>query len=47
MGKSAVDFDDVMTERGYEGLEAYCRSKLAYDPRARERLAALTRDLLA
>ncbi|MGW0666612.1 SDR family NAD(P)-dependent oxidoreductase [Streptomyces sp. NPDC002746] len=29
MGQSAVDFDDVMMERGYEGLEAYCRSKLA------------------
>ncbi|WNI28172.1 SDR family NAD(P)-dependent oxidoreductase [Streptomyces sp. ITFR-6] len=103
IGQSAVDFDDVMMERGYEGLEAYCRSKLAMimstfdlaaqetsgsgvtfnalrpahlmdtrgvreygftpevsveegvrptvrlitDPRARERLAALTRDLLA
>ncbi|WP_406090415.1 SDR family NAD(P)-dependent oxidoreductase [Streptomyces sp. NBC_01013] len=29
MGQSPVDFDDVMMERGYEGLEAYCRSKLA------------------
>ncbi|MFI6949880.1 SDR family NAD(P)-dependent oxidoreductase [Streptomyces sp. NPDC050422] len=29
MGQSPVDFDDVMMERDYEGLEAYCRSKLA------------------
>ncbi|MFD8688189.1 SDR family NAD(P)-dependent oxidoreductase [Streptomyces sp. NPDC059651] len=29
VGQSPVDFDDVMMERGYEGLEAYCRSKLA------------------
>jgi NAD(P)-dependent dehydrogenase (short-subunit alcohol dehydrogenase family) len=29
MGQAPVDFDDVMMERGYEGLEAYCRSKLA------------------
>ncbi|MFD0026105.1 SDR family NAD(P)-dependent oxidoreductase [Streptomyces sp. NPDC058382] len=29
MGQSPVDLDDVMMERGYEGLEAYCRSKLA------------------
>ncbi|MEU1351298.1 SDR family NAD(P)-dependent oxidoreductase [Streptomyces sp. NPDC005775] len=29
MGQSPIDFDDVMMERGYEGLEAYCRSKLA------------------
>ncbi|GGV13549.1 3-oxoacyl-ACP reductase [Streptomyces litmocidini] len=29
MGQEAVDLDDVMLERGYEGLRAYCRSKLA------------------
>ncbi|GAA3387523.1 SDR family NAD(P)-dependent oxidoreductase [Streptomyces roseoviridis] len=29
IGQEAVDFDDVMTERDYEGLRAYCRSKLA------------------
>ncbi|MFE2936514.1 SDR family NAD(P)-dependent oxidoreductase [Streptomyces sp. NPDC059278] len=29
MGQAPIDFDDVMMERGYEGLEAYCRSKLA------------------
>ncbi|WP_426367348.1 SDR family NAD(P)-dependent oxidoreductase [Streptomyces sp. E-08] len=29
MGQDAVDFDDVMLERDYEGLRAYCRSKLA------------------
>jgi NAD(P)-dependent dehydrogenase (short-subunit alcohol dehydrogenase family) len=29
VGQEAVDFDDVMLERGYEGLRAYCRSKLA------------------
>lgn len=29
MGQEAVDFDDVMLERDYEGLRAYCRSKLA------------------
>ncbi|MFF7775109.1 SDR family NAD(P)-dependent oxidoreductase [Streptomyces tanashiensis] len=29
MGQEAVDLDDVMMERGYEGLRAYCRSKLA------------------
>ncbi|MEU9320916.1 SDR family NAD(P)-dependent oxidoreductase [Streptomyces sp. NPDC048295] len=29
MGQAPVDFEDVMMERGYEGLEAYCRSKLA------------------
>ncbi|MFF8830934.1 SDR family NAD(P)-dependent oxidoreductase [Streptomyces sp. NPDC015131] len=29
MGQEAVDFDDVMMERDYEGLRAYCRSKLA------------------
>lgn len=28
-GQSPIDFDDVMMERGYEGLDAYCRSKLA------------------
>ncbi|WFB10631.1 SDR family NAD(P)-dependent oxidoreductase [Streptomyces sp. LX-29] len=29
IGQEAIDFDDVMLERGYEGLRAYCRSKLA------------------
>ncbi|MEV5199406.1 SDR family NAD(P)-dependent oxidoreductase [Streptomyces sp. NPDC053720] len=29
IGQAPIDFDDVMMERGYEGLEAYCRSKLA------------------
>ncbi|MFI6817434.1 hypothetical protein ACIBG7_33900 [Nonomuraea sp. NPDC050328] len=28
-GQAAIDFDDVMLERGYHGLDAYCRSKLA------------------
>lgn len=28
-GQSAIDFDDVMLERGYDGYQAYCRSKLA------------------
>ncbi|WP_240434799.1 SDR family NAD(P)-dependent oxidoreductase [Streptomyces sp. YIM 130001] len=29
MGQEAVDLDDVMLERDYEGLRAYCRSKVA------------------
>ncbi|WP_431042014.1 SDR family NAD(P)-dependent oxidoreductase [Streptomyces sp. P1-3] len=29
LGQETVDFDDVMLDRGYEGLRAYCRSKLA------------------
>ncbi|THC49781.1 SDR family NAD(P)-dependent oxidoreductase [Streptomyces sp. A1499] len=29
IGQEAIDFDDVMLEHGYEGLRAYCRSKLA------------------
>ncbi|MCN9240314.1 SDR family NAD(P)-dependent oxidoreductase [Streptomyces sp. RY43-2] len=29
IGQEAIDFDDVMLERDYEGLRAYCRSKLA------------------
>ncbi len=29
MGQETIDFDDVMLERDYEGLRAYCRSKLA------------------
>ncbi|MFI8369726.1 SDR family NAD(P)-dependent oxidoreductase [Streptomyces sp. NPDC085466] len=29
IGQETVDFDDLMFERGYEGLAAYCRSKLA------------------
>jgi NAD(P)-dependent dehydrogenase (short-subunit alcohol dehydrogenase family) len=28
-GQSAIDFDDVMLERGYNGFQAYCQSKLA------------------
>jgi NAD(P)-dependent dehydrogenase (short-subunit alcohol dehydrogenase family) len=29
LGQAAVDFDDVMLEHGYDGMRAYCRSKLA------------------
>ncbi|MGA5097472.1 SDR family NAD(P)-dependent oxidoreductase [Streptomyces lavendulocolor] len=29
IGQETVDLDDVMLEHGYEGLRAYCRSKLA------------------
>jgi NAD(P)-dependent dehydrogenase (short-subunit alcohol dehydrogenase family) len=28
-GQEALDFDDLMSERGYSGVRAYCRSKLA------------------
>jgi NAD(P)-dependent dehydrogenase (short-subunit alcohol dehydrogenase family) len=28
-GQQAIDFDDVMLERGYSGWRAYCQSKLA------------------
>ena len=28
-GQQSVDFSDVMLERGYDGVSAYCRSKLA------------------
>lgn len=28
-GQETLDFDDLMTERGYSGVRAYCRSKLA------------------
>jgi NAD(P)-dependent dehydrogenase (short-subunit alcohol dehydrogenase family) len=28
-GQEALDFDDLMTEHGYSGVRAYCRSKLA------------------
>jgi NAD(P)-dependent dehydrogenase (short-subunit alcohol dehydrogenase family) len=28
-GQMAIDFDDVMLERSYEGIRAYCQSKLA------------------
>jgi NAD(P)-dependent dehydrogenase (short-subunit alcohol dehydrogenase family) len=28
-GQQAIDFDDVMLERGYNGIRAYCQSKLA------------------
>ncbi|TQK50146.1 short-subunit dehydrogenase [Streptomyces sp. SLBN-118] len=29
IGQEAIDFRDVMLERNYQGLRAYCRSKLA------------------
>ncbi|GGW22636.1 3-oxoacyl-ACP reductase [Streptomyces xantholiticus] len=29
IGQETIDFDDIMLEQGYEGLRAYCRSKLA------------------
>ncbi|WCB93036.1 FabG-like 3-oxoacyl-(acyl-carrier-protein) reductase [Baekduia alba] len=29
LGQQAIDFDDVMLERGYSGVRAYCQSKLA------------------
>jgi NAD(P)-dependent dehydrogenase (short-subunit alcohol dehydrogenase family) len=29
IGQRAIDFDDVMIERGYDGFRAYCQSKLA------------------
>ncbi len=28
-GQAAIDFDDVMLERAYDGVQAYCQSKLA------------------
>jgi len=28
-GQAAIDFDDVMLERHYSGVQAYCQSKLA------------------
>jgi NAD(P)-dependent dehydrogenase (short-subunit alcohol dehydrogenase family) len=28
-GQAAIDFDDVMLERSYDGVQAYCQSKLA------------------
>jgi NAD(P)-dependent dehydrogenase (short-subunit alcohol dehydrogenase family) len=28
-GQMPIDFDDAMLERGYDGVRAYCRSKLA------------------
>lgn len=28
-GQAAIDFDDVMLERNYSGVQAYCQSKLA------------------
>jgi NAD(P)-dependent dehydrogenase (short-subunit alcohol dehydrogenase family) len=28
-GQTAIDFDDVMLERDYDGVRAYCQSKLA------------------
>ena len=28
-GQSAIDFDDVMLERGYSNVQAYCQSKTA------------------
>lgn len=29
VGQTAIDFSDVMLERGYSGVRAYCQSKLA------------------
>ena len=29
VGQMAIEFDDVMLERGYSGMRAYCQSKLA------------------
>ncbi len=29
LGQQAIDFDDVMLTRGYNGIRAYCQSKLA------------------
>jgi NAD(P)-dependent dehydrogenase (short-subunit alcohol dehydrogenase family) len=29
VGQTAIDFDDVMLTRGYDGTRAYCQSKLA------------------
>jgi NAD(P)-dependent dehydrogenase (short-subunit alcohol dehydrogenase family) len=29
LGQAPVDFDDVMLTRGYDGMRAYCQSKLA------------------
>ena len=28
-GQAPIDFDDVMLERNYNGIQAYCQSKLA------------------
>ena len=28
-GQAPIDFDDLMLERGYDGIQAYCQSKLA------------------
>ena len=28
-GQAPIDFDDVMLERSYNGIQAYCQSKLA------------------
>ena len=28
-GQAPIDFEDVMLERGYDGVQAYCQSKLA------------------
>jgi NAD(P)-dependent dehydrogenase (short-subunit alcohol dehydrogenase family) len=29
LGQAPIDFDDVMLERSYDGVQAYCQSKLA------------------
>ncbi|MEU0397166.1 SDR family NAD(P)-dependent oxidoreductase [Streptomyces sp. NPDC006208] len=42
IGQEAIDFDDVMLEQGYEGLRAYCRSKLAMIMATLELAAELT-----
>ncbi|MEA2150138.1 MAG: hypothetical protein QOD69_1968 [Solirubrobacteraceae bacterium] len=39
-GQMAIDFDDVMLERGYSGVRAYCQSKLAEGVGATLRLVA-------
>ncbi|MER7110485.1 SDR family NAD(P)-dependent oxidoreductase [Streptomyces sp. NPDC000229] len=41
IGQEAIDFDNVMLERDYEGLRAYCRSKLAMITAAFELAAEL------
>ncbi|MFI9271532.1 SDR family NAD(P)-dependent oxidoreductase [Kitasatospora sp. NPDC052896] len=43
MGQAPIDLDDVMFERGYDGLEAYCRSKLAMIMSTFDLAAALDR----
>ncbi|MFF3691233.1 SDR family NAD(P)-dependent oxidoreductase [Streptomyces sp. NPDC002187] len=42
IGQETIDFDDVMLVQGYEGLRAYCRSKLAMIMATFELAAELT-----